>query len=78
MGVRLKLIFPEQYVREPIIATLVREFDVEPNIRRANVEEHFGWIVLELDGAADDIDRSIAWLRERGIEVELLGDIVES
>lgn len=78
MGVRLKLIFPEQYVREPIIAKMVREFNVEPNIRRASVEEHFGWIILELGGEAEDINRSIAWLGERGIEVELLSDVVES
>jgi hypothetical protein len=57
---------------------MVREFNVEPNIRRANVEEHFGWIILELDGAPGDIDRCISWLGERGIEVELPGDIVES
>ena len=78
MQVRLKLIFPEQYVREPIIATMVREFNVEPNIRRASVEEHFGWIILELGGETADIDRCIAWLGERNIEVEQLNDIVES
>ncbi|HUY07254.1 MAG TPA: NIL domain-containing protein [Acidimicrobiales bacterium] len=78
MSVRLKLIFPEQYVREPIIATMVREFNVEPNIRRASVEEHFGWIILELGGGADDIERCISWLGERSIDVELLNDVIES
>ena len=37
--VRVKLIFPESLVRTPILARLVRQFDVEPNIRRADVEE---------------------------------------
>lgn len=78
MNVRLKLIFPEQHVREPIIATMVREFNVEPNIRRASVEEHYGWIILELGGDGADIDRCIAWLKEHDIDVELPGDIVES
>ena len=78
MNVRLKLIFPEQYIREPIIATLVREFDVEPNIRRASVEETYGWIILELGGEPDAIDAAVKWLAERNIEVEPLGDIVES
>jgi len=78
MSARLKLIFPEQYVREPIIATMVREFNVEPNIRRASVEEHFGWIILELGGDAGDIERCIAWLAERGIDVEQLNDVIES
>ena len=48
--VRVKLTFPEDLVREPVIARLVREHDVEPNIRRANVDEHEGWIVCEIDG----------------------------
>ena len=78
MKVRVKLIFPERYIREPIIAKLVREFDVEPNIRRASVEESFGWIVLELGGEPEAIEAAIRWLSERDIEVEPLGDIVES
>ncbi len=78
MAVRLKLIFPEQYVREPIIATMVRELNVTPNIRRASVEDHFGWIILELTGAVADTDAAITWLGEQGVEVELLGDVVES
>jgi hypothetical protein len=48
--VRVKLTFPESEVRRPVLATLVRRFDVEPNIRRADVEEHRGWIVCELEG----------------------------
>src|ERR1039458_8123820 len=38
--VRVKLTFPESEVRRPVLATLVRRFDVEPNIRRADVEDH--------------------------------------
>jgi len=76
--VRVKLTFPEDLVREPLIARLVREFDVEPNIRRANVTEHEGWIVCEIGGGAQNIDRALAWLREQGLRVDLLGDVVES
>ena len=76
--VRVKLTFPEDLVREPLIARLVREFDVEPNIRRANVTEHEGWIVCEIGGEAQSIDRALAWLREQGLRVDLLGDVVES
>ena len=75
--VRVKLTFPEDLIREPVIARMVREFDVLPNIRRANVEEKVGWIVCELDGSADSIERAIAWLRELGVQVDQLGDVVE-
>lgn len=75
--VRVKLTFPENLIREPVIARMVREFDVLPNIRRANVEETVGWIVCELDGSADSIERAIAWLRDLGVQVDQLGDVVE-
>jgi hypothetical protein len=56
----------------------VREFDVEPNIRRANVTDHEGWIVCEIGGEAADLDRALDWLRAEGLRVDLLGDVVES
>jgi ABC-type methionine transport system ATPase subunit len=75
--VRVKLTFPEELVREPVIARLVRQYDVEPNIRRANVDEHEGWIVCEVAGVPAQIDGAIAWLRATGVRVDLLGDVVE-
>ena len=78
VGIRVKLSFPESLVRKPIIATLVRDFEVVPDIRRADVTESTGWIVGELDGAPAQIEAAIAWLRQEGIGVDLLGDVLES
>ena len=77
-GARVKLTFPEHLIRQPIIARLVREFDVLPNIRRANVEEHMGWIICELGGDDEAVDRAVDWLRDLGVHVDRLGDVVES
>ena len=74
---RVKLTFPEHLIRQPVIARLVREFDVMPNIRRANVEESLGWMVLEMGGEDDTVDRALEWLKDQGVEVDLLGDMVE-
>lgn len=76
--VRVKLTFPEQLVRLPVLARLVRRYDVEPNIRRANVEDDRGWILCELEGEAAAVDDGLAWLRREGVEVDLLGDVLES
>jgi ABC-type methionine transport system ATPase subunit len=76
--VRVKLTFPETEVRRAVLATLVRQFDVEPNIRRADVEEHRGWIICEIDGDAGQIDAALDWLRHEQITVDLLGDVLES
>jgi ABC-type methionine transport system ATPase subunit len=77
-AVRVKLTFPEELLKEPIIGRMVRSFDVLPNIRRANVEEHMGWILCELDGEPDAIEQAIVWLGEQGVQVDRLGDVLES
>jgi ABC-type methionine transport system ATPase subunit len=76
--VRVKLTFPESEVRRAVLAILVRQFDVDPNIRRADVEEHRGWIVCELEGEGTQIDAALDWLRQEGITIDLLGDVLES
>ncbi|MGA2036701.1 MAG: NIL domain-containing protein [Acidimicrobiales bacterium] len=76
--VRVKLTFPEELVREPFLARLARDHDVEPNIRRADVSEHEGWIVCELGGEPAKVEGALAWLRSQGVRVDLLGDVVES
>ena len=76
--VRVKLTFPENLIKQPIIGRLAREFDVLPNIRRANVEESVGWMVCELGGEEDAVARAISWLEELGVQVDRLGDVVES
>jgi ABC-type methionine transport system ATPase subunit len=77
IGVRVKLVFPEALVRQPLLARMVRRYEVEPNIRRANVEEHSGWILCELDGPPQAVEAALDWLRGEGVEVELLGDVLE-
>ena len=78
ISVRVRLTFPEALVREPIIARMVKELDIVPNIRRADVGEHSGWIICELDGDAVVVDRAVEWLRGEGVQVDLLGDVGES
>ncbi|HEX4979612.1 MAG TPA: NIL domain-containing protein [Acidimicrobiales bacterium] len=75
---RIKLTFPEHLIKQPIIARLVREFDVMPNIRQAKIEEHVGWVVCELGGEGANIEKAIQWLHDLGVEVDRLGDLLES
>ena len=75
---RVKLVFPEALIREPIVAGLVRHHDITPNIRQASIEDDFGWMVLDLDGDPAAIRRAVDWLHEIGVEVDQLGDVLES
>ncbi len=67
---RLKLTFPQELIKEPVIFMMARKFDVMPNIRRAKVTESVGEVILELEGAENKLEEGIAFLKERGIKVE--------
>lgn len=77
MAEHLRLTFPEERVTQPVIYHLVKDFDVVPNIRRAAIENHFGWLVLELEGDPDRIQAAKVYLQAQGIEISTAeGDIV--
>ena len=76
-NVRVRLTFPEHLIKQPVIARMVREFDIMPNIRRANVEETVGWMICELGGNDEAVERAIEWLGDLGVQVDRLGDVVE-
>ncbi len=76
-AIRLFVSFPEQLVDRPMIYELVKRFDVVPNIRRANVEAHSGWVILELAGPQHSRDEAIAYLEDLGCSVNRMeGDVV--
>ena len=78
-SVRLFLSFPENLVDQPIIYEAVRRFDVVPNIRRANVESHSGWVILEMGGDEQKIEDAIRYFKEIGVSVNRMeGDVLES
>ena len=74
----VKLIFPQELIKEPVTFRMARQFDVIPNIRRANVTETIGELVLELEGEEENLEKGIKYMTDLGVKVEpLVGDIVE-
>ena len=75
---RLKLIFGSSLVKEPVIYQLGKQFDLVTNIRRADVMREQGWVLLEVTGEPDELERGVAYLESRGVTVEPAeGDLVE-
>lgn len=75
---RLKLIFGAALVTEPVIYQLGRKFEIVTNIRRADVTRDHGWVLLEVTGEPDELDRGAEFLESRGVKVEPAeGDLVE-
>ena len=75
---RMKFTFPTQLIKEPVIYRLCKQFEVVTNIRRADVTEDRGWVVLELEGEMGEIERAVQWVIDQGVRVDpVAGDIVE-
>lgn len=78
MKERVKLTFPQQLIKEPVIFKMAKQYNVMPNIRRARVTETVGEMILELEGSEENLKKGIQSLRDQGVTVELVeGDIVE-
>ena len=75
---RVKFTFEEELVKQPVIYELGRKFEVVTNIRRADVGEEVGWVVLELDGEETEIKRGLEGGSSTGVRVDPLGgDVID-
>ena len=75
---RVKFTFPTALVTQPIIYNLGQKYNVITNIRRADVRDEMGWVILELEGPQDEIQRGVAWVSSLGVRVDpIAGDVVE-
>lgn len=72
--IRVQLSYPLERVKEPILYHLVMDYGLIPNIRRANIDIHIGgFIVLELTGDSDALERAKQFLEGCGITVTPVG-----
>lgn len=75
---RVHLTFPENLVQEPIIYNLGKDHGIVTNIRRANVEDTFGWVILELEGPDDALDAGLKYMEDLGVQISTIdGDVIE-
>ena len=71
---RVKLDYPLERVKEPIIYHLVTDYRLVPNIRRANIDHNAGgMMILEIEGDPDDLEAGMNFLRRLGITVTPVG-----
>ena len=74
---KFRLTLPTELVTEPIIYNLGRKYKVITNIRRANITQNAGWIILEINGKDDEIQKAIKYLESVKVKVETVeGDII--
>ena len=75
---RVKFTFPHELIKEPVIYKLGVDFGIVTNIRRADIRDDMGWVVLELEGESDVVDEGLEWVISTGVRVDpIAGDIIE-
>lgn len=73
----LRLSFLEQAAQETLLAHIIQHFSVTLNILSGHLEtinqENIGVMIVELSGNKDNIQKSISFLEQKGIYIEVLG-----
>jgi NAD-dependent dihydropyrimidine dehydrogenase PreA subunit len=74
---RLDLTFPPRQSLKPVVYHLVKDFDIVPNILRAQIQPgREGRMLVELTGRKEDFSAGIAFLEAQGLTVrEAASDI---
>ena len=70
---RVKFTFEETLVKQPVIYELGHKFKLVTNIRRADVGDDVGWVILEIDGDEEEIKSGMEWVNSTGVRVDPLG-----
>ena len=71
---RVRFTFPTNLVTEPIIYSISKNFGVITNIRRADVRPEMGWVILDLEGPEEEINKCLEWTKTSGVTVDDLND----
>lgn len=73
----VRLSFIGDVTDEPLLATLIRRFDLEVSILYASIDyiqdTSFGRLIVTLGGSEDQMQAALAWLRACPIESEVIG-----
>jgi ferredoxin len=73
MKTRLLLSFPHNLTAEPVTYTLVKRYDLIPNILKADIDHNRqGSLLLEIEGEQANIEDAVMYLRGSGIDVQAL------
>ena len=74
---RVMFTFPSQLITQPVVYNLGHKFNIVTNIRRADVTEDRGWVILELEASDEAIDSGLKWVKDLGVQVNAMeGDVI--
>jgi ferredoxin len=70
---RVVLHFPKRMVDEPILYSLIKDYDLQFNILKASITpEAEGLMVVELKGSRNNLDQGVQYLIDSGVKIQPL------
>ena len=67
---RFTLIFPPESSTKPITYTLIKEFDIQVNILKAEITVgKKGYLLMEVKGEEENLEKGLRFLKEENIRV---------
>lgn len=75
-GTIIRLSFLEKSAKQPIVAKMIRNFDIDVNILSGNINKlhmsSVGHLILELNGESSEINEAISFLKDENVHVEVI------
>ena len=75
-GTIIRLSYLEKSAKQPIVAQMIRNFDIDVNILSGNINKLYkssvGHLILELTGESLEVNKAIAFLQNENIHVEVI------
>ena len=70
---RVVLRYPRHLIDVPVVSHLVKNYNLELNILRANITpQSEGLMVVGLEGSEENLRQGLAWVRDQGVAVQPL------
>ena len=75
-GTIIRLSFLEKSAKQPIVAKMIRNFDIDVNILSGNINKlqmsSVGHLILELTGESSKVNKAISFLKDENVHVEVI------
>jgi len=70
MKVKIDLSFPRELKDDPLICEICKKFDIILNILEASFTTEIGWALLVIEGEEADVNKSLQYLKDSGVEIK--------
>ncbi len=75
-GKLIRLSFSKKNARKPVVSDMIKKFNISVNILSGNIYDlnktSVGYLIVQVDGENEEIEKSLSWLNNQGINFEVI------